>query len=288
MQSCPQVPQFLASDCRLTQLAAQRSAVGGEQLSLHLEPLAVFEQSGVVPAQAVPHAPQFRASDKSVSQPSSGLDEQCAKPAEHADAGTKHVPRRHSIPAAPAATLASFVQSWPQTPQFRMSVGDPHVSWSTETSAPRLSDAPAASRVPVDEASPASSVGATGHVAVWAQSGSGRQPGPSARKIDASAKAIARRTIAKCDPDMESSLLRRVPSIGSAGARQQVSAMESAARSPSAKLRASCQQKSELAHNPGHRRPLNARAAPRYRAQNGASSRGSASNGSACTTALSR
>ncbi len=76
VQSCPQVPQFLASDCRLTQLVAQRSAVGAEHASLQLEPLAVFEQSGVEPEQAVPHAPQFLESERSVSHPSSELDEQ--------------------------------------------------------------------------------------------------------------------------------------------------------------------------------------------------------------------
>lgn len=76
VQSWPQVPQFFASDCRFTQLLAQRSAVGAEQVALHFAPVAVFEQSGVAPEHIVPQAPQFLASDKSVSHPSSGRDEQ--------------------------------------------------------------------------------------------------------------------------------------------------------------------------------------------------------------------
>jgi hypothetical protein len=75
-QSCPHVPQFLASDCKFTQLAEHGSAEGGEQASLHLAPLAVLEQRGVDPEHAVPQPPQFFESERSVSHPSSGREEQ--------------------------------------------------------------------------------------------------------------------------------------------------------------------------------------------------------------------
>jgi hypothetical protein len=83
-QSCPQDPQFVGSLSKLTQLPLQTSGVGIWQESVHRGPADVLEQNGVGAAHLVSHAPQVIGSTRFVSQPSSGREEQCAKPAAQA------------------------------------------------------------------------------------------------------------------------------------------------------------------------------------------------------------
>src|SRR5262249_52352402 len=93
-----------------------------------------LEQSGVGAEHAILHPPHVIASVRLVSQPSSGREEQCAKPMAHAEGGTKQAPARHST-AATSATLGSVVQSWPHSPQFLGSAADPQTAGSPEASA---------------------------------------------------------------------------------------------------------------------------------------------------------
>ena len=87
-QSCPQVPQFLASAFRSTHNVPQTSGAVPAQLELHLGPDAPFAQIDVAPEHAVPQPPQLCASSKFASQPSSGRAEQCTNPLRHALGGT--------------------------------------------------------------------------------------------------------------------------------------------------------------------------------------------------------
>ncbi len=76
------------------------------------------EQSAVGAVQVLPQVPQLSGVLMLVSQPSSARVEQCAKPGEHAEAGTLHTPALQVIPVAPDATFGSAVQSCPQAPQL--------------------------------------------------------------------------------------------------------------------------------------------------------------------------
>jgi hypothetical protein len=88
VQSWPQVPQFLGSDVRLTQLEPQMLAVGATQLEAHLGPVADVAQRAVGAAHVTPHVPQLFESSRLVSQPSSARDEQWPYPVAQAEGGT--------------------------------------------------------------------------------------------------------------------------------------------------------------------------------------------------------
>jgi len=118
VQSWPHAPQFVGSVAKLTHFVPHRLGAGATQLDeqVYVEPDA--EQSAVGAAQALPHDPQLSGVLMLVSQPSSARVEQCAKPGEHAEAGTLHAPALQVIPVAPAATFGSVVQSCPHAPQL--------------------------------------------------------------------------------------------------------------------------------------------------------------------------
>lgn len=68
-----------------------------------------------------PQVPQLPEVLSGVSQPRSGLPEQCAKPVSHALGGTTHAPDTQLTPDA-VRTCCNVVQLWPQVPQFSGSV----------------------------------------------------------------------------------------------------------------------------------------------------------------------
>src|SRR5215467_9273527 len=109
LQSCPHAPQFLGSDCKLTQLDKHESAIGAVHFSTHARPEPVCPQNGVVPSHRVPHEPQLDDSCRSVSQPSSARDEQWSNPEEQPPAGTTHCPPWHSTRST--FTFGSLLQS---------------------------------------------------------------------------------------------------------------------------------------------------------------------------------
>jgi hypothetical protein len=88
VQSWPQVPQFLGSDLRSTQLEAHMSLVGAVQSNVHTAVAPFAEHSGVAAGQIAPQAPQFCESRRFVSHPSSARTVQCEKPCAHAVVGT--------------------------------------------------------------------------------------------------------------------------------------------------------------------------------------------------------
>jgi hypothetical protein len=110
-------PQWLTLVLRSTQVVPHSVGVlAGHELT-HPD---VAEQ--LYPAaHLLPHPAQFMGDVKSVSQPSSGLVEQCPVPERHAELGTTHLLAEQVTPAL-LATLGSVVQSWPQLPQFFTSV----------------------------------------------------------------------------------------------------------------------------------------------------------------------
>jgi hypothetical protein len=91
-QSCPHVPQFLASVLRLTHNVPHMSAVAPVQLAVHFGEPDVEEQTGVAAGQTVVQFPQVFESVRFDSHPSSGRAEQWANPAAHAAVGTMHTP----------------------------------------------------------------------------------------------------------------------------------------------------------------------------------------------------
>lgn len=78
------------------------------------------EHIGVLSPHSTPHLPQFVGSVMSVSQPSSGSLEQCAQPFAHELGLIVQVPFEH---VAGPATFGNAVQSWPHSPQLRLSFG---------------------------------------------------------------------------------------------------------------------------------------------------------------------
>jgi hypothetical protein len=110
LQLLPQTPQFDGSVCRSTQLVPQVSDVGAAQLATQVRAPPELEQRDVGAAQLLVQLPQVSGRLMLVSQPSSPLEVQWAKPSTQPSAGTQQVPARHST-AAPACTLASAAQS---------------------------------------------------------------------------------------------------------------------------------------------------------------------------------
>jgi hypothetical protein len=118
LQSCPQVPQFFASDLRSTHMVPQISAVAPVQFDVHFAVPVAVEHTGADPAHATPQPPQLGEFARSASQPSSGRGEQWANPVRQAVGGTEQTPDWQITPAAPRATLGRAPQSCPQVPQF--------------------------------------------------------------------------------------------------------------------------------------------------------------------------
>jgi hypothetical protein len=148
LQSCPHWPQFFGSPLRSAQDdAPQRSGAVVGQVAAQESPVAEGMQTPVAPVHFTAHAPQLLALVKSVSQPSSGRAEQCPVPRSQAAGGMKHAPARHSTPVAAALTLGNVVQSCPQVPQLRGSVGEPQVP-----PAPARPPAPPCATPPLAEA----------------------------------------------------------------------------------------------------------------------------------------
>ena len=87
-QLWPHDPQLAGSDLKSTHRAPHRSGDGATQLDEQAGAPVVVEHSAVGATQAVPHLPQFVAVERLVSQPSSDLVEQWAKPVAHALGGT--------------------------------------------------------------------------------------------------------------------------------------------------------------------------------------------------------
>jgi hypothetical protein len=107
-----------------THFDPHRSGLGETQLDEHIgEPL-VVEQSAVGAVHAFVQLPQVWGRVRSVSQPSSGLDEQCPKPLAQPAAWMTHAPATHCTAGAvaPGFTLGKEVQAWPHAPQFFASV----------------------------------------------------------------------------------------------------------------------------------------------------------------------
>jgi hypothetical protein len=73
------------------------------------------EHTGVVPEQALAHAPQLFGLDPSVSQPSSKFAVQCNQGAAQDEAGNEHWP---ALQVTAPLTCGSFVQSCPHAPQL--------------------------------------------------------------------------------------------------------------------------------------------------------------------------
>jgi hypothetical protein len=109
-QLLPQAPQFDGSVCRSTQLVPQTSDVGAAQLATQVRAPLELEQRGVGATQLFVQLPHVSGRPRLVSQPSSPLDVQWAKPSAQPPAGTQQLPARHST-AAPVCTLASAPQS---------------------------------------------------------------------------------------------------------------------------------------------------------------------------------
>lgn len=80
------------SDWKSTHLVPHRLGAGATQLDAQFGVLDVVEHSAVGALQTLPHCPQLCGWVRSVSQPSSGRDEQCAYPPRHDVAGTEHTP----------------------------------------------------------------------------------------------------------------------------------------------------------------------------------------------------
>ena len=76
MQSWPQLPQFLASDLRLTHAVLQTSGLAPVQFEAHFAAPDAVEQIGVETEHVMPQPPQFGESARLASQPSSGRAEQ--------------------------------------------------------------------------------------------------------------------------------------------------------------------------------------------------------------------
>ena len=101
VQSWPQVPQFLESVLRSTQLLPHMSGERAPQLAPQDAVVPDGTHRGVAPPHLVPHVAQFSESRKLASHPSSGRDEQCPYPVTQAAGGTVQIPARHSTPVAP-------------------------------------------------------------------------------------------------------------------------------------------------------------------------------------------
>jgi hypothetical protein len=92
VQSCPQAPQLSGSDWKSTHFVPHGLGAGATQLDAQLGVVEVVEQSAVGALHTRPHCPQLSGRVRSVSQPSSGRDEQCAYPPRHAVTGTEQTP----------------------------------------------------------------------------------------------------------------------------------------------------------------------------------------------------
>lgn len=91
----PHPPQFWGSRCVSTHLEPQRFDVGATQLGTQVNGVVEVEHTEAVAGHALVQLPQVRASVRFASQPSSGCDEQWAKPETQALAGTEQTPDRH-------------------------------------------------------------------------------------------------------------------------------------------------------------------------------------------------
>lgn len=118
VQSCPQAPQLVGSELKLTHFVPHRLGFGETQLDEQAYVDPDPEQSAVGTVQVLPQLPQLSEVLRLVSQPSSARVEQCPYPARQAAGGTLQTPDLQVIPVAPAATFGRAVQSWPQPPQF--------------------------------------------------------------------------------------------------------------------------------------------------------------------------
>ena len=133
VQSCPQEPQFFASDLTSTHIVPQTSGKVPPQVNAHWAVPVVSEQTGAVAGQAMPQPPQLGEFARSASQPSSGRGEQWANPLAQALAGTEQTPSWQVTPVAPIATLGRVPQLCPQVPQFftsfwRLTQAEPQMS----------------------------------------------------------------------------------------------------------------------------------------------------------------
>jgi len=104
-------PQFVGSDCRLTQLLPHRSGDGATQLDEQAGVPEAVEHRPVGLVHVLLHWPQFEGVFSDVSHPSSARVEQWPKPLAHAAAGMEQAPATHWMPVAPGLTFGSVVQS---------------------------------------------------------------------------------------------------------------------------------------------------------------------------------
>lgn len=95
LQSNPHAPQFLGSRWVSTHCDPQRFGVGDRQLGTQVKGVVDVEQTEAVAGHALLQLPHVRAFVRLASQPSSGCDEQWAKPETQALAGTEQTPERH-------------------------------------------------------------------------------------------------------------------------------------------------------------------------------------------------
>jgi hypothetical protein len=117
----PQVPQFFGSLAVSAHEPAQ-FCVAARQNRVHEDPPPSLPsltraQTGAAAGQVTPHAPQFVADSRDVAHPAPRCV-QSSYPAAH-----EYVHRPAMQARAAALTFGSWVQSCPQLPQLRMSVG---------------------------------------------------------------------------------------------------------------------------------------------------------------------
>jgi hypothetical protein len=91
-----QFPQWLSSMARLAH-EPEHSVVPEGHPDAHANVPPEGLHTGVLPEHVVVHDPQWPTAERSVSQPSLGLDEQCAYPGTHVKV---HVPPLQERPAA--------------------------------------------------------------------------------------------------------------------------------------------------------------------------------------------
>ncbi len=107
-----------------THFDPHRFGVGDVQLDEQVGVPVVVEQSPSGALQAFVQLPQVCGRVRSVSQPSSGFDEQWPNPLTQAAGCSTHAPATHWTAGETAVpfTFGKAVQLWPQEPQFLMSV----------------------------------------------------------------------------------------------------------------------------------------------------------------------
>jgi hypothetical protein len=111
----PHIAQWLVLWLVSTQLPLQSVGIDAGHPVAQAYVVPEPAQTGLAAGQVVPQAPQFSGLERSVSQPSSGFDEQCPHGDAHAVGANPHLP---ALQVTVPLTCGSVVQSWPHVPQL--------------------------------------------------------------------------------------------------------------------------------------------------------------------------